>query len=129
MEGAIPPLQMGSDRMQLQINQLLAKQDIMENRLRRCNLRFIGLPEGTEGKDPTTFLEMLLTTTYGREAFSVTLAVERTHRMSARPPPPGAPPCTFIAKFLNYKDRDVALRLAREKGNIPPWKWQGSYIP
>lgn len=32
VEDAIPPLQMGSDRMQLQINQLLAKQDDMENR-------------------------------------------------------------------------------------------------
>lgn len=39
--------------------------------------------------------------------------------MPARPPPPGAPPRTFIAKFLNYKDRDAALRMAREKGNIP----------
>lgn len=39
--------------------------------------------------------------------------------MCAKPPPQGAPPCTFIAKLLNYKDRDVALRLAREKGNIP----------
>lgn len=29
------------------------------------------------------------------------------------------PPRTFIAKFLNYMDRDAALRLAREKGNIP----------
>lgn len=39
--------------------------------------------------------------------------------MPARPPPPGAPPRTFITKFLNYKDWDAALRLAREKSNIP----------
>lgn len=45
--------------------------------------------------------------------------VERAHRMPARPPPQGAPPRTFIAKLLNYKDRDTALRMAREKGNIP----------
>lgn len=43
--------------MQLQINYLLAKQDNMENRLRRCNLCFIGLPEGAKGKDLTTFIE------------------------------------------------------------------------
>lgn len=119
VEDAIPPLQTTSERMQYQINQLLAKQDDMENRLRRCNLRFIGLPEGTEGKDPTTFLEQLLITTYGREAFSPTFAVERAHRMPARPPPQGAPPRTFIAKLLNYKDRDATLRMARLKGNIP----------
>lgn len=105
--------------MQYQINQLLAKQDNMENRLRRCNLRFIGLPEGTEGKDPTTFLEQLLITRYGREAFSATFAFERAHCMPARQPPQGAPPRTFIAKLLNYKDRDEALRMAGVKSNIP----------
>lgn len=59
----------------------------MENRLRRCNLRLIGLPEGAEGKDPATFLEQLLVTTYGRETFSPMFAVERAHLMPARPPP------------------------------------------
>lgn len=104
--------------MQLQINQILSKQDYMEKRLRRCNLRFIGLPERAEGKDHTTFLEQLLDNTYGREAFSPTLAVERAHRMPAKPPPQGSPPRMFIAKFLKYKDRDAALRMVREKGNI-----------
>lgn len=47
------------------------------------------------------------------------LAVERAHRTPARPPPQGAPLHIFIAKLLNYKDRDAALRLAKEKGNIP----------
>lgn len=28
-------------------------------------------------------------------------------------------PRTFIAKFLNFRDRNVILRLSREKGNIP----------
>lgn len=78
--------------MQLQISQLIQKQDDMENRLRRCNLLFIGLPEGAEGKDPTTFLERLLITTYGHESFSPTFAVERAQRMPARAPPQGAPP-------------------------------------
>lgn len=118
VEDAIPPLQEGTERIQRQIQQLFSKHDEMENRLRRCNLRLIGLPEGAEGKDPTTFLEQLLITHYGREAFSPMLAVERAHRMPARPPPQGAPPRTFIAKLLNYKDRDAALRMAREKGNI-----------
>ena len=92
VEDAIPPLQESSDRMQRQIHQLFSKQDDMENRLRRCNLHLIGLPEGAEGKDPTTYLEDLLTATYGREAFSSMFAVERAHRMPARPPPQGAPP-------------------------------------
>lgn len=39
--------------------------------------------------------------------------------MPARPPPRELTHHTFIAKFLKYKDQDAALRLAREKGNIP----------
>lgn len=39
--------------------------------------------------------------------------------MPAKKPPQGAPPRVFIAKFLNYKDRDTILRLSREKDNIP----------
>lgn len=69
--------------MQYQIKQLLAKQDDMETGLQSCNLCFIGLPEGTEGKDITSFLEQLLITTNGGEVFSATFTIERAHRMPA----------------------------------------------
>lgn len=101
--------------MQLQVNQLLQKQDEMENRLRRCNLRFIGLPEGEEGAEPPPFLEQLLCTTYGKEAFPTTFVVELAQCMSLV----SASPRTFIAKLINYRDRDTILRQSREKGNIP----------
>lgn len=117
-EDALHPMRHTTEEMQRQIQQLNAHQDDMENRLRRCNLRFIGLPEKEEGADPATYLETLLLKTYGREAFSVMFAVERAHRVPARPPPPGAPPRTFIAKFLNFRDRDKILKLTRERGNI-----------
>lgn len=39
--------------------------------------------------------------------------------MPAKKPTQRAPPRVYIAKFLNYRDRDDILRLAREKGNIP----------
>lgn len=93
VEDAIPPLQTVSNRMQLQISQLMTKQEDMENRIRRCNLRFIGLPECAKGKQLTTFLEQLLITTYGRklEPFSPTLAVDIAHCMPAGPPPHRGP--------------------------------------
>lgn len=91
----------------------------MENRLRHCNLLFIGLLERIEGNDPADYLETLLTKKYGREALSVMFAVERAHCIRVKPPPTGVPPQTFIAKFLNFKDKDKILRLTREKGNIP----------
>lgn len=52
LEDELPPLQVHTERLQHQLNMVLAKQDDMENRLRRCNLRFVGLPEGSEGPDP-----------------------------------------------------------------------------
>lgn len=45
--------------------------------------------------------------------------VEHAHRLTARPPPQGAPPRTFIAKFLNFRDQGAILHLTRLKGNIP----------
>lgn len=118
-EDILHPLQHTTDDVRRQLQQITMKQDDMENRLRRCNLRFIGLPESVEGTDFAVLLENLLTSTFGRDAFSMMFAVERAHHIPAHPPPPGAPPCTLIAKFLNFKDRDKILRLTREKGNIP----------
>lgn len=119
VEDGVHPLQVTTEQLQYQLIAVLSKQDDMENRLRRCNLRFVGLPERSEGTGPPTFLENLLIKMFGREAFSSTFVVERAHCLSAKPPPNGAPPCTFIAKFLNYRDRDTILRLTRERGNIP----------
>lgn len=119
VEDDLHPLQISTEQLQHQLSMVLSKQDEMENRLRRCNLRFVGLPEKSEGADPPTFLENLLIKTFGREAFSSTFVVERAHRLAARPPPARAPLRTFIAKLLNYRDRDTVLRLTRERGNIP----------
>lgn len=110
------PLQHSYEDLQRQLQQLAQKHDDLENRSRRSNLRFIGLPEGA---DPATFLEQLLINAYGRDTFSTTFVVERAHQMPARRPPEGVPPRTFIAKLLNFKDRDAVLRMARLKGNIP----------
>lgn len=86
VEDTLHPLRHASEEMQRQIQQLHSHQNEMENRLRRCNLRFIGIPEKEEGTDPATFLENLLIQSYGREAFSVMFAVERAHRIPGRPP-------------------------------------------
>lgn len=107
VEDAIPPL-LSLIVCSFKSASWYKKKDVIEKRHWRCNLRFIGLPEGAEGREPTMFLEKLLFT-YSCKAFSPTFAIERAHRMRARPPPPGAHPRTFIAKLLNYKDCDAAL--------------------
>lgn len=88
----------------------------MENRLRRNNVLAVGIPERAEGKNPVAFIERWLNETFGKEAFSHLFAVERAHCVPARPPHPGEPPRLFLFKFLNFKDRDAALYLARTKG-------------
>lgn len=124
-EDRLYPLQHSQEDLQRQVQQLAQKQDNLENRTCRSSLWFIGLPEGSEGSDPATFLEKLLIATYGRDAFLATFVVEQAHHMPARRPPKGAPPRTFIAKLLNFRDRDAVLRLARVKCNIP---FQSGYI-
>lgn len=55
----------------------------LENRMRRNNVRAIGLPERTEGKNPVEFIESWLTKAFGREAFSPMFTVERARSSSA----------------------------------------------
>lgn len=77
-EDDLLPLHVTTERLQHQLHAVLSKQDNMENRLRRCNLRLVGLPEGVEGSDPRSFLENLLISTFGRPAFSASFAVKRS---------------------------------------------------
>lgn len=90
----------------------------MEDRLRRNNLRFLGFPEGSEGKAPEQFMEQWLTSTFGANMFSKMFAIERAHRVPLRPLPPGAPPRAMLIKLLYFRDREAIIRAAREKGNI-----------
>lgn len=92
--------------------------DDLENRLRRNNIRILGLPERAEGSDPCTFVESCLKSTLPDAILSSAFAVERAHRVPIRPPPPGAPPRPFLARLLSSRDRDAVLQAARRKGEI-----------
>ncbi|KAK7901123.1 hypothetical protein WMY93_017892 [Mugilogobius chulae] len=90
---------------------LKEKVEDLENRSRRCNLRFINVPEKAEGVDSHT----------PREGnFATVPVVERAHRSptysssSSRP----GPPRPILVKFLNFQDKMKILRLAREKENL-----------
>lgn len=86
--------------------------DDLENRLRRNNIQAIGIPEWAEGKNSLTFIEKLLLSTFGEDAFSPMFLVERAHRVPERPPPPGANPHPFLFKLPNFKHRDTILSKA-----------------
>lgn len=57
--------------LQTKMKTLEAHAEDAENRNRRNNLRIVGLPEGTEGKDPTPFTEHLLRTLLPDAWFSI----------------------------------------------------------
>uniref|UniRef100_A0A803K8T1 L1 transposable element RRM domain-containing protein n=1 Tax=Xenopus tropicalis TaxID=8364 RepID=A0A803K8T1_XENTR len=101
-----------------QITILEGKADDLENRLRRNNIRILGLSERAEGNIAEKFIEQWLTTSFGQAASSPAFTVERAHRVPGRPPPPGAPPRPLIARLLNYRDRDTALSEARKAGEL-----------
>lgn len=96
----------------------MQKSDDFENRLRRNNLRLIGVPEKAEGSNPTDFFEHWLAQLIGKDRLSPLFVVERAHRVPTRAMPPGAPPRPVLARILHYKDRDTILRAARDIPDI-----------
>lgn len=84
----------------------------LQDRNRRCNLRLVGLPEGSEKDDPLGFLKRSLPawlpSLAGKE-----IEVERAHRVYTRLSSDRAKPRVFIFKLLRYTDRELILRAAR----------------
>lgn len=118
VEDDVFPLQQDVKSMKEQLGRINEKMDEMENRLRRDNIRIVGLPERCEGQNPIAFLEGWFTEIFGRDAFSPQLAIERAHRVPFRAPPPGGRPRSLLMKFLNHRDKLTLMRKAREKGLI-----------
>lgn len=101
----------------------------LENRLRHNNVRIVGLPEKVEGKDPAAFVENWLIEIFGKNAFSPFFAVECRYRVPSRPPPPGGPPRSILARLLHYQDREAVMRQAREQANIQHNGTRVSFLP
>ncbi|XP_018425358.1 PREDICTED: LINE-1 type transposase domain-containing protein 1 [Nanorana parkeri] len=94
------------------------KMDDVENRLRRNNIRAVGIPERTEGANATDYMESWLCEVFGKTYLSPLFAVERAHRVPSRPLPPGNPPRPMLIRLLNYRDKERILRKARDMGEI-----------
>lgn len=94
------------------------KMEDMENRMRRNNVRILGLPERCEGPNPAGFMEKWLVENFGKESFSSFFAIERAHRVPHRVPPPGGQPRQFLVRMLYFKDKDTILQKARERRDI-----------
>lgn len=78
----------------------------------------IGIPEGSEGLHPSTFIEILLLEVFGEQSFTRKPEVDRAYLSLAPPPKPNQAPRTFIVRMHHYQTRELVLRLAREKGQV-----------
>uniref|UniRef100_A0A803JV19 L1 transposable element RRM domain-containing protein n=1 Tax=Xenopus tropicalis TaxID=8364 RepID=A0A803JV19_XENTR len=125
LEDACAPVQQTLQNLGKDVQSCLAKTDDLENRLRRNNLRMVGFPERAEGTTPEEFVTTWLLSNFDRNKLSGAFAIERAHRVPAKPPPPGAPPRPLLARVLNAIDRDSILRMAREKSTL---QYQASKI-
>lgn len=125
MEDAVAPIHPKVAELEKVANSWVQRADDLENRLRRNNLRILGLPERTEGQHPCEFMEQWLKELLPDARFSPLFAIERAHRVPARPPPPGAPPRPLLARLISSKDRDAALQAARK---TPELKYNGASI-
>lgn len=106
---------------QVSVNSMLealrAKNEDLEGRSRRNNVRFTGVPETTDIPNMEQYIKNLFKDLF-REALSPMFLVERAHRSLGPRPKPGTSPHPILARILNYRDRDTILRLARERGEL-----------
>ena len=111
--------------MAVDVGALQRRAEEAEGRTRRNNIRFVGFPEKAEAKNSDLFLEEWLGATVLGGNLPKFFSVERSHRTPGRPPPVGSPARPLIARFLNYRDRDLILQLFRTKG---PFKFGNANI-
>lgn len=96
--------------MESTISSLRQHLDDQENRLRRCNLHFVGMPERVECPNPQTFLESFLTSTYGRKRFVAMFAVKMPTAYHPRHLP-GSPAANFPLKIFKLPRQRYAAAL------------------
>lgn len=101
------------------------KADEAENRSRSSNLRFLNVPEQSEGRDMMAFLNQLIPQLLGKENFSAAPIIERAHRSPSFSSSSRSSPRPILAKFLLFQDKVRILRLSREKGELT---FQGARI-
>lgn len=117
----LPTLLIESTEVRLMLGlcaDLRDKVDDAENRSRAYNLRFIHIPEKSEGKDTCGFISCLIQQLFGKESFPTPPAIERAHRSPMIQSTDNVKPRAIIVKCLSLLDRQKILRLARAKKQL-----------
>lgn len=96
---------------------LTAKQDDMENRLRRNNIRVYGIPEEAEGKEMVPFMVEFFRTTLTLKD-DVEIKLERALRAIAPKPKTKASTRSIIVRFLDFSVKQAVLQQAWKQRDI-----------
>ena len=106
------------------MGKLKDRNDDLENRSRRQNLRIIGIPEGVENGKPTAFMASFFACVLGDE-ITDPLVWDRAHRSLAAKPKPGDRPRPMIVRLHYYTDKEKILQVSRNKGEL---KFRGARV-
>lgn len=97
---------------------LQAKLTDLEGRSRRSNVWLIGLPEGSEGPQPTKFFSQLLKEALSEEVFSSAPESDRAHHSLAPRPGPGGRPQPVLLCFRHFQSKELLFRESRKRGTL-----------
>ncbi|KAJ1151847.1 hypothetical protein NDU88_004626 [Pleurodeles waltl] len=100
-----------------ELKSLRAKLTELEDRSRRDNVRFFGIPEQKEGSDIKTFLSSLLTNHFGIE-FSPPPEFQRVHRIGPSHKASANKPRPIIACFLRHEQTRQVSSTAKARQPI-----------
>lgn len=109
-------------KLTAQAKHLEDKSEDLEARSRRNNVRISGIPEGSEGTQPTNFIAELLQKLLNLEEKPL---LDRAHRALREKPKDGAPPRPFIARVHFFHIRTDILQRA---GKASPLRYEGKSV-
>ncbi len=88
--------------------------DDLENRGRRCNIRIIGLPEGSEGSNPMSFFKTWLPELLQLSFKGGAVKLDHCHRALTGRPLPRQRPRAVIIWLHNFQDKVQIMQAARK---------------
>ncbi|XP_044146854.1 uncharacterized protein LOC122935155 [Bufo gargarizans] len=110
--------------IQQRMNGLCNSLEDQENRGRRNNLRFRGIPETVDTGDIANTVVQICMSLLGPESAHEVI-LERAHRALRPKPAPSAPPRDIICKFLSFPVKEAIILKARQSGKV---SWDGQDI-
>ncbi|KAK7896685.1 hypothetical protein WMY93_022010 [Mugilogobius chulae] len=106
-------LQATVNKLKSELGELRGKCEDMEGRMRRCNVRILGVPEGPDSSSAGAVSKMLqLVLQLDKEPM-----VDRSHRSPGQRIP-GGRPRVIVAKLHYYQECADVLRRARSRGQL-----------